>query len=64
MNIQIIKDGNIYLTEEELYRFREEYKNAYMFYSGQPPTFESWVSAKKNSSKTYEYPKGFSVGWP
>lgn len=45
--IKIIQQSDIYLTEDELLKYRDEYKTAYMMYSGTPPGFEQFCRMKK-----------------
>lgn len=48
MAIKIIPDGpDISLTENEAAKLLAEYRQAFMFYAGTPPTFESWVRTRK-----------------
>jgi hypothetical protein len=53
MAIKIIEDQipDIYLTASEHAKLLKEYNNAFMFYSGTPPTFEHWVAARINPAK-------------
>jgi hypothetical protein len=50
MSIRTIKERPIYLTQSELNQLRDEYKQAYLCYSGTPPTFEEWVRSKQKES--------------
>jgi len=55
MAIKIIDESpeeNIYLTGAEHAKLFEEYNNTFMFYAGNPPSFESWVRAKGVTGKT------------
>lgn len=47
MTIKIIEEPDVYLTPNEHAKYSAEYREAFMFYSGTPPTFESWVRLKK-----------------
>lgn len=51
MTIHIIDESpDVYLTQSEYNRLLSEYQQAFMFYSGAPPTFESWVRQKKGDA--------------
>lgn len=52
MTIHIIDESpDIYLTQSEYSRLIAEYQQTFMFYSGTPPTFESWVRQKRGDVK-------------
>ena len=38
---------DLYLTQVEYNRLNDEYRQAHMFYSGTPPTFETWARQQK-----------------
>lgn len=40
-------EKDLHLTQDEYNRLLAEYQQAYMFYSGTPPTFETWAKNKK-----------------
>jgi hypothetical protein len=46
MTIRAIKESTLYLTNEKISKFRAEYQQSFMFYSGEPPSFEAWVREK------------------
>lgn len=48
MAIEIIEpvEPTVKLTSEEYAKYHREYQDAFMFYSGMPPTFEQWVRGK------------------
>jgi len=46
MTIQIIKQPPLRMTQTDLDRYRAEYQQTYMCYSGTPPAFEDWVREK------------------
>ena len=48
MAVHIIDDApiDLYLTRDQYNKLLDEYSKAFMFYSGTPPTFESWVLSK------------------
>lgn len=50
MAIKIIREPDVYVTEGEMQRLRQEYDRQYMFYSGVPPTFEEFVRERKQRS--------------
>ena len=48
MTIHIVDEKpDIYLTRDQYDRLLAEYNQAFMFYSGTPPSFESWVRSKQ-----------------
>jgi len=47
MAIHVIDDPDVYLTQSELARYRAEYNQAFSFYAGPPPSFNSWVAQRK-----------------
>jgi len=50
MAIKIIDEQpDIHLTASEHARLQDEYRKAFMFYAGTPPTFESWVRSQRIS---------------
>lgn len=52
MAIRIIDENpgsDVYLTANDHARLQSEYQRAFMFYSGVPPTFESWVRGKQGT---------------
>ncbi len=55
MAIKIIDaEPDIYLTQAEHDRLWNKYQNAFAFYSGTPPSFETWVKRQlKRSSNIY-----------
>lgn len=48
MAINIIKEKDIYVTEEELNKYREEYLTRYSMYVGSKPSLENYIKARKN----------------
>lgn len=51
MAIKIIDEGpDIHLTASEHARLLDEYQKAFMFYAGTPPTFESWVRGRQQTT--------------
>lgn len=53
MAIKIIDENplqpDVYLTANEHAKLLDEYRKAFMFYSGMPPTFESWVRQRQGT---------------
>lgn len=47
MSIKIIHEPDVYLTADEVARYRREYEQAYSMYAGTPPTFESYCRMRK-----------------
>lgn len=57
MTIHIIDDSpDVYLTPDQYARYLAEYQQAFMFYSGVPPTFESWVRRRQPASRHPPHP--------
>lgn len=50
MSIKIIEEPTIHLTRSECDRLLQEYRQAFLFYSGVPPSFEEWVRGRKESA--------------
>lgn len=46
-------EKDIHLSQDEYNRLLAEYQQSFMFYSGVPPTFESWV-ARKETQRPYK----------
>jgi hypothetical protein len=48
-----IKDQkpDVYVTESELRRYKDEYQKAFMFYSGTPPTLEEFIRQQRTPLK-------------
>jgi hypothetical protein len=51
MTITIKQEPNIELTQDEFNKFKRSYEATYMFYSGEPPTFETFVKRHKDYEK-------------
>ena len=47
--IVVDKEPDVHVTEAELRRYTNEYRKAYMFYAGTPPTLEEFIRRKKNA---------------
>lgn len=48
MAIRIInKEPDVYVSEDEYRRFLAEYQQAYMMYSGTPPSLETFIRQRK-----------------
>lgn len=47
MGIKIIEEPDVYLTPDEIARFRDDYQRDFMFYAGTPPTFETYCRRRK-----------------
>jgi hypothetical protein len=54
MAIKIIEEPDVHLTGDELARFTADYQRDYMFYSGTPPTFESYCRGRKSADGKYQ----------
>lgn len=55
MAIKIIDQGDVRVTESELCKYRDEYRRAFSYYSGTPPTLEDFIRreiARKSADKT------------
>ena len=52
VSIKIIDEPVLHLTADEYARYMDEYRKAFMFYAGTPPTFESWVVRQRASLKS------------
>jgi hypothetical protein len=52
VTVKVIPDPDVYLTESELARLQDEYRQAFSFYAGTPPTFNAWVAQKRGSRAT------------
>ncbi len=39
--------SDLYLTQDEYNRLLAKYQQAFQFYSGTPPTFETWAKQQK-----------------
>ena len=46
MTIKIVKEPDVTLTQSEYNRYMDEYRKAFMFYCGTPPTFNAWVAER------------------
>lgn len=57
MSIKVIPDPDVYVTESDLARLQDEYRQAFSFYAGTPPTFNAWVAQKRGGVKTL-HPNG------
>lgn len=62
---------DLYLTQDEYNRLNDEYRQAHMFYSGTPPTFETWARQQKEHQARGSLPFNVDVsglppkkGWP
>jgi len=49
MAIKIIPDPDVHLTESEYARLLDEYRQAFSFYAGTPPTFNAWVAQRRGA---------------
>jgi len=54
MSIKIVKQPDVHVTESELRKYQDEYKNAYMFYAGTPPTLEEFIRRKKAAKEFHQ----------
>lgn len=43
MSVKIIDEPTIILTAEERDKYAHEYRNAFQFWSGHVPSFETWL---------------------
>jgi hypothetical protein len=50
MSIKVIPEPDVYVTQDELERLRQEYAKAMAYYAGPVPSFETWVKNHKRSS--------------
>lgn len=50
MSIKIIPEPDVYVTQEEIERLRQEYAKAMSYYSGPVPSFETWVKQRKRQA--------------
>ena len=46
MAIIVVEQPDIYLTEGELRKLRDEYRNTFSMYCGTPPSFEEFVRSR------------------
>jgi hypothetical protein len=48
MSIRIVKrPADVFVTEDELARYKEEHKKAFAMYAGTPPTLEEYIRQKQ-----------------
>jgi hypothetical protein len=55
MAIKIIDEGEVRVTADELTRYEEEYKKAYAYYAGIPPSLESFIRRRQKEEKVAGY---------
>lgn len=48
MAINVIPDADVTVTESELRRYREEYRQAYSMYCGTPPTLNEFIRRRQS----------------
>lgn len=62
MSIKIIDQGDVHVTETELRRYRDEYRRAYSFYAGTPPTLEDFIRSRQMYERSRS--SDAEVSWP
>ena len=50
MAIIIKPEPDVYVTESELAKYREQYQQDYMTYCGTPPTLNEYIARKKKQA--------------
>jgi hypothetical protein len=51
MAIKIVKSPDVYLTATQLARYRDQYKNEFMYFCGPRPDFDEWVVEQESRKK-------------
>ncbi len=54
-------EKDLHLSQDEYNRLLDEYERAYMFYSGTPPTFETWAARKQAERSNAEITGGLTA---